>query len=119
MSTSPARIFSTTLSGPSLNLPTTSASTPLRRNTCAVPTVTRLRQQAFGTQLGDRRAERDARRCLRQLHRGRLRHERDGPARARVGLQHIEHIAGERVLHVYQPTHPDAFGELERGTTDR
>ena len=37
MSTSPARIRSTTLPGPSLNLPTTSAATPLRRSTCAVP----------------------------------------------------------------------------------
>ena len=51
MSTSPARILSTTLPGPSLNLPTTSASTPLRRSTCAVPAVARTRKPRSASRL--------------------------------------------------------------------
>src|SRR5439155_6784027 len=46
----------------------------------------------------------------------RFRHERRGPAGPRVGLRHVEGIAGERELHVEQAAHTDAarnaFGRL-------
>ena len=37
--------------------------------------------------------------------------ERHRPTGARVGLQHVEHVVLERVLHVEQAHHPDAVGD--------
>ena len=40
---------------------------------------------------------------------------RDG---ARVGLQHVEHVGGQRVLHVEQAAHADAAGDRLGGVAD-
>ena len=66
------------------------------------------RQHALGAQLGDGRPEHDPRRGLGQRHAGRLGDERHGARGARVGLEDVEHVGGERVLDVEQPAHPDA-----------
>src|SRR5438270_6253946 len=58
MSTSPARIRSTTLPGPSLYLPTTSQGTPLRRSTCAVPDVASTRKPRSASRLTGKIADR-------------------------------------------------------------
>ena len=71
------------------------------------PAVAGGRQQALGAQLGDGRAGHDPGRGLGQRHRGRLGRERHGPGRPRVGLQHVQRLVLERVLHVEQSAHPD------------
>ena len=46
----------------------------------------------------------------------RLGDERHGARRARVGLEHVEHVGDQRELHVQQPAHADAAGDAPRWT---
>ncbi len=69
------------------------------------------REHALGAQLGDGGAERDPGGGLGQRHRGRLGGERHGARGARVGLQDVQDVAGERELDVDQTAHPDAAGD--------
>ncbi len=71
------------------------------------------RQEPLGLELGDRRARHDARRGLGQRDAERLRDERHRAARARVGLDHVEHARADRELHVDEPLHPDALRDRE------
>ncbi len=68
-------------------------------------------QYAGSPELRDRLPHHHPRRGLGQRDRGRLRDERDGPARPRVGLEHVEHVGAERVLDVEQPQHADAASD--------
>ena len=68
-------------------------------------------QQAFLAQPGHGRAQHDPGGRLGQRHRGRLGDERHGAGRARIRLQHVQHPAGQGVLHVQQPAHAHAAGD--------
>ena len=68
-------------------------------------------QHALGPQFGDARAEHHAGRGLGDRHTGRLGDEGDGPRGARVGLEDVEDVLGERELHVHQAAHADPLRE--------
>ena len=69
--------------------------------------------------LGDAGAQHDSGARLGQRHRGGLGHERHGAAGPRIGLQHVEHVVLERVLHVEQADHADAVGDGLGGPAHR
>ena len=80
----------------------------------SVAAVAGRRQQPLGAQLGDRRAEHHPGGRLGQRHAGRLGHERHRARRARVGLEHVEHVGGQGELHVEQAAHADALRRSPR-----
>ena len=77
-----------------------------------------VRKNAGGSQRGERFAGLYACGRLRELDAGRLGHERHGPGRPRVRLQHVEHAGRQRVLHVQQPAHAHPGGDPGRGLAD-
>ena len=105
----------------SLNRPngSTASLTATGESSGRVPPSPSAGQHARGAQRADRRAEHHQRGRLGERHGGRLGHERHGPRRARVRLEHVQHPGRERVLHVEQPAHPDAAGDLVRRLPDR
>ncbi len=70
-------------------------------------------QHPLGAQLGDGRAEHDPGGRLGERHAGGLGDERHGARRARVGLEDVEDVLRQGELHVHQPAHADALGQLE------
>ncbi len=87
-----------------------------RRVQAHPPAVPGRGQHTAGAQLGDRRAGHHQGRGLGQRHPGGLGHERHGAGGPRVGLEHVEHVRDERVLHVDQAAHarrPRAIASVE------
>ena len=69
-------------------------------------------------QVGDGLAEHDASRGLGQRGGGRLGDEGHRARRARVGLEDVEHVGGQRVLDVEQTVHSHTLCDEQGGVTD-
>ena len=72
------------------------------------------RHDALVAQLGERRADEQARRGRRHRNAGRLRDERQGPRRSRVRLEHEDVAVLHGELHVARPDDAEGVRDGDR-----